>query len=142
VVVSNLQTFPQVTRAEILRRFPNATESFITANLSPGVTADKPDVDGLRSKKPEHHPGRPLDRPLSGETSGGWRPGDCAYIEFHVYALQPPDWDNAFLKPIQDLLIEIGLLASDKWDQLQGRVIPHQVKKKNQERTEVKIWYC
>ncbi len=83
-----------------------------------------------------------MDRVVSGEAPGGWRPGDCAYIEFHVYALQPPDWDNAFLKPVQDLLIEIGLLASDKWDQLQGRVIPHQVKKKNQERTEIKIWYC
>jgi hypothetical protein len=130
-----------MTREEIRKYFPNASKAFLDANASDRPRrAPGPGV--VSAPEPEFPAGGPLERPAQGEAAGPHLFGERAYIEFHVWAVQPADWDNSFTKPLQDLLITAGLLASDAWDKLQGRVVPHRVKTKAEQRTEIKIWYC
>lgn len=130
-----------MTRAQILKRFPYASAAFLRANVDELSSGRAPAAGGLPAPIPEHNPGQPLEPVVQGEAKSGGLFGARAFIEFHVFALQPLDWDNCFTKPLQDLLIEVGLLDGDGWDVLQGHVVPHQVHKKNEQRTEIRIWY-
>jgi hypothetical protein len=127
----------QVTLEQIKARFPNASAAFIRHNL----TGCEPGSPRLPASKPEPDSRGPLDNSLPGEKTGRTVLARCAFIRFNVYSTQPRDWDNSWTKPLQDLLVEIGLLDSDDWKWLTGIVVPHKVKKKNQERTKIEIWY-
>lgn len=129
-----------MTRNEILRRFPNATESFISRNLRDAGSEAGPQT--IPAPQPEPDSGQPLERLIPGKEKSGGLFGKCAYVEFHVFSVQPCDWDNYWTKGLQDLLIEIGLLDGDGWRQLQGKVVPLKVNTRKEERTEIKIWYC
>lgn len=130
-----------MTRAEILKRFPNASAAFVRANADELSGRRASAADGVSAPVPKHDSGKSLEPVAQGEEKSGGLLGARAFIEFHVFAIQPLDWDNCFTKPLQDLLIEAGLLDGDGWDVLQGRVVPHQVHKKSEQRTEVRIWY-
>lgn len=125
-----------MTENEIRRRFPNASAAFLRKN------SDSQDrAAGLPASQPKPDPRKSLDRVLPGKAAGGEVPARRAFICFHIYCIQPRDWDNSFTKPLQDLLVEIGVLDGDSWAEVQGIVIPHKVKTKKTQRTEIEIWY-
>jgi len=126
-----------MTVDEIKLRFPHASYAFIRAN----ATGCEVGASGLPATKPKPNSRLALDSSLPGKEVGGWLPPTRAFVSFHIYSIQPRDWDNTFTKPLQDMLIEVGILAHDSWKGLQGIVIPHKVKTKKEERTEIEIWY-
>lgn len=130
-----------MTREQLRARFPQASETFLRANADELPGRRGAGAARVSAPEPQLNSGSPLESAPRGEAKGCALFGERAYIEFHVFALQPLDWDNSFTKPLQDLLIEVGILAGDGWQQLRGQVIPHQVKTRKEERTEVRIWY-
>lgn len=118
-----------MTRAEILHRYPNASSSFIKANLQ----ADPPRVSADDKKQAQ---GSALVRP---ETGAGQRLR-CFEIVFTVYATRPADWDGWSIKELQDAVVASGILCGDAWNQLEGRVRSRKVHTKEEERTEVEIF--
>jgi Holliday junction resolvase RusA-like endonuclease len=121
-----------MTRAELLKRYPNASASFIARNCSDlhsGVRAD--------DKKPAK--GRPLVRRISREEESRPRPQERARIRFFIYSTRPADWDNYSTKQLQDCLVEAGFLDADDWDRLCGQVVSYEVHSKEEETTVVEI---
>jgi hypothetical protein len=49
------------------------------------------------------------------------------------------DWDNPFTKPLQDLLVNRGLIPSDDWQTLEGCVKSRKAATKTAERTVIII---
>ena len=113
-----------MTPEEIKRYLPNASQSTIRVN-----------TPRIHPAEPERPAKCTLERPVSGEET-------CAFrfeIEFTVYSRRPLDWDNWRVKELQDALINAGILDSDDWSRLQGRVKSCKVHTKEEERTEIKI---
>lgn len=113
-----------MTRDELKRRFPNGSESFLRDNAEP-----------VRAPQPQRAAGAPLVHPLPGETPGRIR----FEVRFRVYSRQPLDWDNYYLKYPIDMLVAAGILPSDDWRTLEGRVSSHKVHSEAEERTEILI---
>lgn len=61
-------------------------------------------------------------------------------VHFTIYAQRPCDWDGWHIKPIQDMLIEAGILSDDAWNILNGSVSARQVHSAEEERTEIEIY--
>ena len=125
-----------MTRAELLARYPNASEAFLRRNLDHSAeSGDK----GLCAAQPKRIEGSPLVSPAPRKAKGGRRTPQRYQVTFRVFAVRPADWDNYSIKGLQDLLVTAGLLPGDAWDQLYGTVIPEKVHSKDEEKTVVEI---
>lgn len=113
-----------MTPEQIKKYLPNASPDFIRVN-----------PQGIHPAEPERAAKLPLERPVSREEEGHIRLEIC----FTVYSRRPLDWDNWRTKELQDGLILAGILPSDDWSTLQGRVISKKVHSKEEERTEVRL---
>lgn len=116
-----------MTRNELLRRYPNASESFIRANCDRS--------EGLFASDQQCSKGSPLDSVAQREDKGSNR----LKIVFRIFAVRPADWDNWHVKEIQDMLVHAGFLVGDDWNLLSGEVISEKVSKKSEEKTEITI---
>lgn len=124
-----------MTREEILKACPHASEATIRNTLAYHSQPTGAHPERIRPQQPERPAIVPLDSsPLRKETGTG-----RAQIVFTVYAVRPLDWDNYFIKPLQDWLAVAGLIRGDKWNQLEGRVRSEKVSKTEEERTEIEI---
>lgn len=127
-----------MTREEILKACPHASEATIRKTLayhSQPTDGAQAHPERIRPQQPERPAIVPLDSsPLRKEASTG-----RAQIIFTVYAVRPLDWDNYFIKPLQDWLAVAGLICGDKWNQLEGRVRSEKVSTTEEERTEIEI---
>lgn len=122
--------------SSLKKLFPNASTSLLKRN---------PDFGGLRPSVAQQPQGSALGEGQTGEATGGQRapgrtgPRRQCRIHFTIYAVQPCDWDNYFLKPLQDLLIVAGFLDGDEWDVLSGSVESAKTLTKEEERTVIQI---
>lgn len=119
----------KMTRQEILRRYPHATESFISKNIA----ANTEWLPAMRKERPQ---GNALERTGKGKEAS--RP--CLEIVFTIYARRPMDWDNWHTKCIQDCLVEAGLLHGDAWNELRGSCVSRKVHTTQEERTEIEVF--
>lgn len=94
---------------------------------------------GLRPAQPEPDSGGALERAAPGEAACGCGPDSRYRVTFTVYRVRPLDWDNSFTKPLQDCLVESGLLPGDDWRTLEGAVRSCKAASKKDERTEIVI---
>jgi len=122
-----------MTREQILKLWPHASAATIARNLDPAG------VDRLHpgQPKPAQHPA--LDAKPKRKRSGSSSPRRRYFVTFIIYACHPMDWDNPFTKPLQDLLVNRGLIPSDNWQTLEGCVKSRKVATKTEERTELTI---
>lgn len=126
-----------MTRDEILKRFPNASQSTIRANLS--------DNSGLRPVEPKHAQRKTLVDPSPGEKTGGAGVGERSpvanrfRVTYRVFSTRPCDFDNYHIKELQDLLVRAGMLPGDDWRTLQGEIVSYKAESKKHERTEITI---
>lgn len=124
-----------MTREEILRRWPNASESTIRANQDRG--------SGIRSTKPERAQGKALERVVQREAESGSSSAQVNLgrirVHFTVYSARPLDWDNYRLKDLQDCLVLAGFLDGDDWNILEGKVTSEKVHTKAEEKTVIVI---
>lgn len=118
-----------MTRNEIVRRFPNATESFIKANLDP-------DDSGICPNKQQSIKRSPLERTAEGEGPSPSR----FEIRFTIYSVRPLDWDNYHVKECQDAIVRSGMLHGDHWSILRGSVNPQKAHSTEEERTVIEIF--
>lgn len=114
-----------MNRTEILKRFPNASESFIRKNCA----------EGIRPDDPQPVKGKPLVRSIPRKETGLLR----AHIRFVIFSRRPADWDNYHVKELQDLLVHAGILGGDHWDILEGSVRSEKAYSQEEERTEIVI---
>lgn len=122
-----------MTRNEILRRFPNAVESFIKANLDP-------DDSGIRPPKQKSDTGNPLVRPIQRKKKSRISTEGRLKIVYRIYSVRPPDYDNAWTKCLTDCLVEAGILEGDDWWRLCGETISEKAYSKEEERVEIEIF--
>ena len=94
----------------------------------------------LRAPQPEPAKGKTLVDPIPREAEGGSGTQGRYRISFRIFARRPLDWDNAFVKPLQDLVVQAGLLPGDDWKTLEGSVSCYKARSKAEERTEVLIY--
>lgn len=119
-----------MTENEIRRRYPHASPSFIKANLgNQGVRA-------VQSKPDERVPLGPLGE---GEETRWHDAAKCFEIVFTVYSRRPCDWDGYDVKALQDFCVKAGILPSDGWNTLSGRVVSRKVATEGEEKTVVEI---
>lgn len=119
-------------RHELLKRFPNASESFLRANSAGGAPlcalhSQPTQGDALVSVAPRKGKGR------KGAVLGVAR----RRITYCVFSVRPADWDGYSVKELQDCLVHAGILDGDDWHQLQGTVISEKAHSKEDERTEI-----
>ena len=93
------------------------------------------DPPALPAPVKKHHSRKPLEAPVQREAPGGER----FEIVFTIHAFQPCDWDNYHVKELQDMAVAAGIIPSDSWDTLSGRVVCKKAETKEQERTEITI---
>ena len=93
----------------------------------------------LRAAEPERAAGKALGGSDAGETPDGQVPRGRLAIRFDVWSVRPLDWDNYFLKPMQDCCVHAGLLPDDDWQSLEGHVASHKAHSREEERTEITI---
>jgi Holliday junction resolvase RusA-like endonuclease len=96
-------------------------------------------VARLRAPQPERPARETLVSPVPGEAAGRASSQGRFSVTFKIFSCRPLDFDNAFTKPLQDALVEAGLLPGDDWRTLEGRVASHKARSKAEERTEVTI---
>jgi hypothetical protein len=119
-----------MTRNELIKRFPHATESFLQAN------ADDP---GLRAVQPQPVERLPLDPHPSGEETRWYDAARRFEIVLTVHSIRPCDWDGYDIKALQDFLIRAGILPDDGWKTLSGRVVSCKAATKDEEKTTIEI---
>jgi hypothetical protein len=105
------------------------------ASRSPSRGDNRDNPARVRPDQPKQAQGETLERAVSGEATRPPRFEIC----FHVYAVQPCDWDNYHIKELQDLVVKIGLVSSDGWQTLRGRIISDKAASKEEERTVITI---
>lgn len=93
----------------------------------------------LRAPEPERDPGPPLVAPAPGEGAGQKSPQYRFIIAFTVFRVHPLDWDNHFVKALQDMLVSHGFLPDDNWTILEGSVRCLRVSHRSEQRTEITI---
>jgi len=131
-----------MTRNEILRRYPNASESFIRRNLAPPAEVRRDNLPPVQLQAAERKECAP---PLDGHHAGKTKSpsgGEGRYcVEWFIYSCQPMDYDNAnaSIKEIQDEMVRQGWLPSDDWKTLIGVANPMKVWHRSEQRTEVRI---
>lgn len=121
-----------MTENELKRRFPNASPSFIKANLGDRgerVCAIKPKPDERLS----------LDGSGEREEACWHDASECFEIVFTVFARKPCDWDGYDIKALQDFCIKAGIIPDDGWKTLSGRVYSRKVATEAEEKTIIEI---
>lgn len=120
-----------MTREELLQRFPNASEQFITANTHARAIG----IATSSQPKPTPRP-RPLATP-----QGKTRHTGKYFIRVTSYRIRLLDEDNLVAKYHIDALRYAGVIHSDAPDQ--AHIVTRQTKiaKKDQERTEIQIHF-
>lgn len=96
---------------------------------------------GICASEQECAKGKPLECAASGEKESSACPPRRVKITYRIYSTRPLDYDNYWTKCLTDLLVEVGILDGDAWNQLQGETISEKVHQKAQERTEIEIDY-
>lgn len=124
-----------MTKNEILRRLPNASQSFLKANAE-----DCP--SSLPTQYQEPVKGSPLERVPKRAKKGSHGPLERIGLGFSVWATRPADPDGWDFKEIIDALVGAKILDGDRWDKLYIAWIHSQkVYSRNEERTEISIIY-
>ncbi len=118
----------------LLKLYPNASQSTIKANEQ--FEARNP---RLRADNPQPAQRLPLVSPAPGEETRWYGAAERFEITFRIYSQRPCDWDGYSIKEIQDMLVHAGLLSSDKWSALCGRVESCKARSQEEERTEIEI---
>ena len=121
-----------MTRNEITRRFPKASEAFIKANLGAGNI-------GLRPAASKPIERMPLDDANSTEEADWHNASSCFEITFTVYSVRPADYDGLDIKFLQDFCVKAGIIPDDKWSVLSGRVVSRKAATEGEEKTEITI---
>lgn len=80
-----------------------------------------------------------LECPLPRKEAGSQSPTQRLSITFIVYSRRPCDWDGYHVKELQDMLVHAGVLLSDDWTVLEGRIISRKAHTKEEERTVIEI---
>lgn len=93
-----------------------------------------------RAAEPQCGEGLPLVEAASREASGGNGIAGRFGIRFTIYSTRPCDWDNYFVKYLQDCCIEAGIIPGDDWRTLEGQVITRKCRTEIEERTVIEIW--
>jgi hypothetical protein len=126
-----------MTREELQRLYPNASEAFIRRNADPetGVAA-------LRPTDAQPDEGKPLVRRRPRKETSGESTAGRLRIRFTVYAVRPADWDGYDIKHLQDMLVRAEMLPDDNWRILSGEVRSEKVHSKEEEKTVVEITPC
>jgi Holliday junction resolvase RusA-like endonuclease len=123
-------------RDEIIKRYPNASPSFIARNCDDNAASLPPKASGKRRNEA-------LDRSAQRKRAveDGAESGARYHIRFTVYSIRPRDWDNlaASLKSLQDAVVAAGWLPDDNWKVLTGEAIPANAKTKAEQRTVIEI---
>lgn len=120
----------KITREEyesLLRKHPHLSPTPISSNCN--------SHSELRPTKQKRTKRKSLDCSLQGKDSRSTRFEIC----FTIYAHLPLDWDNYWIKCLQDCIIQAGFLYDDKWNVLQGRVVSKKAYSKEEEKTVVTI---
>lgn len=94
-----------------------------------------PDFAALPATVTERPKRRTLETALQREAPSGER----FEIVFTIHAFQPCDWDNYHVKELQDMAVIAGILPSDSWDTLSGRVVCKKAASKEKEKTVIEI---
>ena len=131
-----------MTRNELKRRFPEATEDFIRRNLTPAAEAGSDHKAAVQlPAKVGAEPTVALVEGASGKTKGA---GGCPSryrVEWTLYAVKPLDYDNATgsIKELQDALVSEGWLPADDYLTLEGEARSVKVDHLYLQRVEVEI---
>lgn len=124
-----------MTREAILQRFPRASEDFIRKNLNEtNHNNSRPSTSN-----PKQYQRDTLECAVQGEETCWYGAAQRFEIIFHVYGVNPADWDGYHIKELQDLCVKAGILPDDKWSVLRGRIYPQKVGSKEQEATVIEI---
>ena len=118
-----------MTRDELKRRYPNASQSFLKANADPGGTLSHP--------VPERHQAPALGTAVSGETQGDER----ITVRFIGYRVRPLDPDNfaGSVKDLLDGLRHANLISGDEPWRIILETEQVKVSSYKEERTEIQI---
>lgn len=81
----------------------------------------------------------PLVKPAARKEKGRVRPKRRFEITFTIHAVRPCDWDGWDCKYLQDWCVTAGLIPSDGWDVLSGRVLSRKVSTEVEEKTVIEI---
>ncbi len=121
-----------MTENELRRRFPNASPSFIKANLG-----DR--IEGIRAVQSKPDERLPLDNVDQGKEAC-WHDASKRFeIVFHVFSRRPCDWDGYDIKALQDFLVHAGILPDDGWNTISGRVNSCKATTEEEEKTIIEI---
>jgi hypothetical protein len=123
-----------VTREQILKKFPNASESTLRANA---IAENR--SDGLRADNSQPVKGNALERVAPREDSSRDGAVQRFRITFTVYAVRPADYDGYDIKHLQDWCVKAALIPDDNWRILEGSVISRKAHTKAEERTFIEI---
>lgn len=115
-----------MTRNEILRRYPRASEAFIKANL----------YDGLASNSKRESD--PPNEPVAKKERAGSDVGFCTVL-LTSYRLRLLDEDNIWGKYMVDSIKNAGLIRDDSPAWCKIETIQIKVKQPEDERTEIVI---
>jgi hypothetical protein len=118
-----------MTRNEILRRWPNASEATIRRNLSPDCAVP----DTQQREWPEG-----LARCDAGETQSA----SCLRVRFTLHRVKPLDVDAKYasVKDLLDCLANAGIVAGDKEGQISLEVEQKKVRSFKEERTVIEVF--
>jgi len=105
------------------------------AQLDYGERDVKTGAAGVSPAEPKRDERAALDHKPARKAKDGPR----FEIVFRIYAVRPTDWDNWYVKLLQDMLVRAGILHDDHWRILEGRVISEKAKSQQEERTEIEI---
>ena len=123
-----------MSRDEIIKRYPNASESFIRANLNPNAGSS-----GIRPTTQKPTKRVPLDDAIRPEEKNWYNAAVSFEIVFTIYSRRPADYDGYDIKALQDFLVKAGIITDDRWDVLAGRVVSRKAATEGEERTEIQI---
>lgn len=120
-----------MTRRELLRRYPNASETFLEANAS--------DPPGVPDPVAQPDSGRESARPDRGESPGPSR--SRPRVKIYSFRRTLVDPDNLFVKPLVDAIRYEHLIEDDSLKHIVLEVSQRKVDKPEEEGTVVEIEY-
>lgn len=128
-----------MNRNEILRRWPNASEDLIRANLSKEPGDINKAGSALPYSEPQPHKAPALDSPIPREEKGIQSPR--ARISFTLFRVKLLDPDNASgsVKDLLDGLRHAGIIEGDEWYRIKLEVEQEKVAHYKDEKTVITI---
>ena len=119
------------------KRFPKAPESFFQRQINHENTDHH--NSRLRPAAPKPVERLPLDDARGAEEAHWYDAAGRFEIVFTVYSVRPADYDGFDIKALQDFLVSAGIIPSDKWNVLSGRVVSRKAATEAEEKTVVEI---